>query len=258
MTAVARFDRFTKVFGDTVAVESLSYQVQPGRVVGLLGRNGAGKTTSLRGLLGLLRPTSGSATVFGVPYRELVDPARRVGVTMDGVGVNPSYTGRRHLEICARATGITRARVDEVLDLVEIGDAADRAVRHWSTGMRQRLSLATALLGDPELLVLDEPANGLDPDGVRWLRTLLRSFAAEGRTVLLSSHLLAEIEQTVDDVVVLQCTLRFAGSLSELTDGGKRRLEDCFFDLVGTAPRRDGVRPGDSLPAGSFPGGHNA
>ena len=235
-----RFSAFTKRFGPTTAVEGLSFEVATGRVVGLLGRNGAGKSTSLRGLLGLVRPSSGSALIQGVHYGELTDPARRVGASMEGVGFGAAHSGRRHLKICARACALPGRRVDDVLELVGIADAADRAIRHYSTGMRQRLSLATALLGDPELLVLDEPTAGLDPDGVRWLRDLVRKLAAEGRTVLLSSHQLAEMEQTVDDVVVIQQSLLFAGPLDELTGSGASRLEARFFDLVGAGASGDG------------------
>lgn len=230
---VIQFHGVSKRFGTVSAVEDLSFTVRPGRVVGLLGRNGAGKTTSLRILLGLTRPTAGSATVLGHAYGELPRAARRVGVSMDAIGPTTGTTGRRDLLIWARMLGLPAARVDEVLDLVDLTDSADRRVKGYSTGMKQRLSLATALLADPELLVLDEPVNGLDPDGIRWLRELLRSLAAEGRTVLLSSHLLAEVEQTVDDVVILQRTLRYAGELSDLTSSGTERLEDRFFELAG-------------------------
>jgi ABC-2 type transport system ATP-binding protein len=227
------FQSLTKEFGPVRAVEELSFQVRPGRVTGLLGRNGAGKTTSLRVLLGLARPTSGSVTVFGHRYQDLPRAAHRVGVSMDGLGWTPGATGRRELRIWASTLGLPTSRVEQVLDRVGLTESADRKVKGYSTGMRQRLALATALLADPELLVLDEPANGLDPDGIRWLRTTLRSLAEEGRTVLLSSHLLAEVEQTVDDVVVLQRTLRYAGPLSELIPRQDDRLEDRFFDLVG-------------------------
>ncbi|CAL9497463.1 Bacitracin transport ATP-binding protein BcrA [Streptomyces sp. enrichment culture] len=233
-TAVARFDGVTKRFGDTAAVEDVSFEVRPGRIVGLLGRNGAGKTTSLRMLLGLTRPTSGRATVFGRPYAELPGAERRVGVSMDGIGTLPGVTGRRELSIWARMLELPASRVDEVLEQTGLSDAADRKIKGYSTGMRQRHAMAAALLADPELLVLDEPANGLDPDGIRWLRTFLRSLADQGRTILLSSHLLAEVEQTVDDVVVLQRTLRYSGTLAELTEDGKHALEDRFFELVGT------------------------
>ncbi|MEX5636259.1 ATP-binding cassette domain-containing protein [Parafrankia sp. FMc2] len=228
---VVRFDRFTKSFGDTLAVEDLSFEVLPGRIVGLVGPNGAGKSTSLRGLLGLIRPTSGSASVFGAHYSALTDPARRVGVSMDGVGINPAHSGRRHLTVCARAAGLPERRVAEVLELTGVAHAADRRLRGWSTGMRQRLGLATALLGDPDLLVLDEPTNGLDPEGVRWLRIFLRGQAADGRTVLLSSHMLAELENTVDDIVVINRGALFVGELDSLTGDGSR-LEERFFDLL--------------------------
>ncbi|MEV5312938.1 MULTISPECIES: ATP-binding cassette domain-containing protein [unclassified Streptomyces] len=233
-TAVARFDGVTKRFGDTAAVEDVSFEVRPGRIVGLLGRNGAGKTTSLRMLLGLTRPTSGRATVFGRPYAELPGAERRVGVSMDGIGTLPGVTGRRELSIWARMLELPASRVDEVLEQTGLTGAADKKIKGYSTGMRQRHAMAAALLADPELLVLDEPANGLDPDGIRWLRTFLRSLADQGRTILLSSHLLAEVEQTVDDVVVLQRTLRYSGTLAELTEDGKHALEDRFFELVGT------------------------
>ncbi|WP_405979349.1 ABC transporter ATP-binding protein [Streptomyces sp. NBC_00158] len=229
---VVRASGLTKEFGPFTAVQDVTFEVRPGRVTGLLGRNGAGKSTSLRMLLGLVRPTSGTATIFGRPYTELPDAARRVGVCMDGIGPTPGASGRRDLRIWARTLGVSNARVDEVLDRVGLTDGADRAAKGYSTGMKQRLALATALLADPELLILDEPANGLDPDGIRWLRDTLRALAAEGRTVLVSSHLLAEVEQTVDDIVVIQRTLRFAGSLAELTSDGAQRLEDRFFSLV--------------------------
>ncbi|MBD0706877.1 MULTISPECIES: ATP-binding cassette domain-containing protein [unclassified Streptomyces] len=236
--AVVEFHSVTKRFGGVSAVEDLSFTVRPGRIVGILGRNGAGKSTSLRVLLGLARPTEGSATVFGQAYQDLPHAARRIGVSMDSIGPTPGTTGRRDLSVWARTLGLPPARVDEVIDLVDLTEGADRKVKGYSTGMKQRLALATALLADPELLVLDEPVNGLDPDGIRWLRELLRSLAAEGRTVLLSSHLLAEVEQTVDDVVILQRTLRYAGALEDLTTGGADRLEDRFFELAGTRSGR--------------------
>ncbi|MEV8307295.1 ATP-binding cassette domain-containing protein [Streptomyces flavidovirens] len=232
--AVATFQGVTKRFGVFTAVEDVTFDVAPGRIVGLLGRNGAGKTTSLRMLLGLTRPTSGSATVFGKPYAELDGAAHRVGVSMDGIGVMPGVSSRRDLRIWARMLGLPDRRVEEVLDRVGLADRADKQLKGFSTGMKQRHALASALLADPELLVLDEPANGLDPDGIRWLRTFLRSLADEGRTVLLSSHLLGEVEQTVDDVVILQRTLRYCGSLSDLTANGEHSLEERFFELAET------------------------
>ncbi|MEU6481281.1 ATP-binding cassette domain-containing protein [Streptomyces sp. NPDC047017] len=231
--AVAACQGLTKTYGPVTAVEDVTFDVRAGRVVGLLGRNGAGKTTTLRMLLGLAAPTAGSATVFGRPYAELPEAAHRIGVSMDGIGALPGVTGRRDLKIWAGMLGLPARRVDEVLERVGLGDRADRKIKGYSTGMKQRHALASALLADPELLVLDEPANGLDPDGIRWLRVFLRSLADEGRTVLISSHLLAEVEQTVDDVVIIQKSLRYSGPLADLTRGGEVRLEDRFFELAG-------------------------
>lgn len=231
----------TKSFGQVTAVRDVTFEVRPGRIVGLLGRNGAGKTTTLRMLLGLTAPTAGEATVFGHRYAELPHAAHRVGVSMDGIGALPGLSGRRDLRIWARMLGLPARRADEVLERVGLGDRADRKINGYSTGMKQRHALASALLADPELLILDEPANGLDPDGIRWLRTFLRSLADEGRTVLVSSHLLAEVEQTVDDVVVIQRSLRYSGSLHDLTRGGEVRLEDRFFELVDAATTEEAV-----------------
>ncbi|MFK4070829.1 ABC transporter ATP-binding protein [Streptomyces sp. NPDC029674] len=225
----------TKNFGQVTAVQDVTFTVSPGRIVGLLGRNGAGKTTTLRMLLGLTAATAGRATVFGHHYAELPHAAHRIGVSMDGIGTLPGLSGRRDLRIWARMLGLPAHRADEVLEQVGLGDRADHKANGYSTGMKQRHALASALLADPELLILDEPANGLDPDGIRWLRTFLRSLAEEGRTVLISSHLLAEVEQTVDDVVVIQRSLRYSGSLHDLTCGGEIRLEDRFFELVDVA-----------------------
>ncbi len=194
----------TKRFGEVVAVDDLSFAVKPGRVTGFLGPNGAGKTTTLRLILGLLKPTSGHTTVAGRPYSELDDPSGMVGSFIDAGGFHPGRRGRDALRVIAAATGVTTARVDEVLEIVGLTGAAGRRVGTYSTGMRQRLGLARALLGDPPALILDEPANGLDPEGIRWLRTLLRDLAAQGRTVLVSSHVLAEVAQTADDVVILR------------------------------------------------------
>ena len=196
-------ERLTKRFGKTVAIDDLSFRVEPARVTGFLGPNGAGKTTTLKIILALARPTSGRATVDGQPYRRLKDPIRRVGAVLETSNYHPGRSGRNHLRVLAGATGIPRARVEEVLELVAMRDAARRRMKGYSLGMRQRLGLATALLGDPEVLVLDEPANGLDPAGIRWLRDLLRSLADRGRTVFVSSHLLAEVEQIADDVIVI-------------------------------------------------------
>jgi ABC-2 type transport system ATP-binding protein len=194
----------TKRFGATLAVDDLSFSVSYGRIVGFLGPNGAGKTTTLRALLGLIRPSAGRATIDGRPYAALSKPARLVGASLDGGKLHPGRSGRNHLRVLARAVGVPRARVEELLGLVELRSAADRRAGGYSLGMRQRLGLASALLGDPGVLVLDEPTNGLDPQGIRWLRDFLRSLAAEGRAVLVSSHVLAEVAQTVDDVVVIR------------------------------------------------------
>ena len=196
-------DSLTKRFGSTVAVQDLSFTASAGRVTGFLGPNGAGKSTTMRAILGLVRPTSGTTTVLGSPYRELQQPEKRVGALLETFDAHPGRSGRNHLRVLALAGGIPRSRVDEVLALVELSGAGRRRVKGYSLGMRQRLGLAAALLGDPEVLVLDEPANGLDPQGIRWLRDFLRSLAAEGRTILVSSHVLAEVAQTVDDVVII-------------------------------------------------------
>ena len=196
-------DSLTKRFGATLAVDGLSFKAEPGRGLGFLGPNGAGKTTTLRTLLGLTIPTSCSASVDGRPYRELDDPVRVLGAVLEGPQFHPGRTGRNHLRVLASAAGLSATRVDEVLKLVELDGAGGRRVKGYSLGMRQRLSLAGALLGDPRALVLDEPANGLDPQGIRWLRDFLRARAAEGRTVLISSHVLSEVAQTVDEVVVV-------------------------------------------------------
>jgi ABC-2 type transport system ATP-binding protein len=183
-------ESLTKRYGGTVAVEDLSFSVRPGSILGFLGPNGAGKTTTLRILLGLARPTSGGATIDGRPYASLADPLGKVGAVLDSSGFHPGRKGRNHLRVIATAAGVPRSRVEEMLKLVELEKDGGRRVKGYSLGMKQRLNLAAALLGDPEVLVLDEPANGLDPQGIRWLRDFLRSLAAQGRTVLVSSHVL--------------------------------------------------------------------
>ena len=193
----------TKRYGATTAVDHLSFAVAPGLVTGFLGPNGSGKTTTMRAVLGLIAPTGGTTRVFGAPYRELDRPALRVGALIDGTEAHPAMTGRRNLRVRAAAAGIPDDRVDEVLALVGLTDAADRRAGGYSLGMRQRLGLAGALLGDPEVLVLDEPGNGLDPDGVRWIREFLRYLADQGRTVFVSSHMLAEVSRMADEVVVI-------------------------------------------------------
>ena len=193
----------SKRFGKTQAVTGLGFRVEPGTITGFLGPNGAGKSTTLRSVLGLVHPDAGSATVLGVPYAELDRPLHRVGAVLEASEVHPGRSGRNHLRVQAAAAGIPASRVAEVLALVELTAAAKRRVKGYSLGMRQRLGLATALLGDPEVLVLDEPANGLDPAGIRWLRDFLRTLAAEGRTILVSSHVLVEVAQTADHVVII-------------------------------------------------------
>ena len=192
----------TKRFGRTLAVDDVSFEVEPGRIVGFLGHNGAGKTTTLRMLLGHVRPDAGRATIFGVPYVDLPRPLERVGVQLES-GLHPGRTARNHLRTSAAVGGLRTDRIDHLLELVGLEEAADRRVGGYSQGMRQRLGLATAMLADPDILVLDEPGNGLDPEGIRWLRRLLRDLADQGRTILLSSHQLAEVAQTVDHVVVI-------------------------------------------------------
>ena len=193
----------TKRFRKTVAVENLSFKVREGAVTAFLGPNGAGKTTTLRIILGLVRATQGQATVMGKRYRDLPDPVRQVGAVLEASSFHPGRSGRNHLRTVANAAGIASTRVEETLALVQMANDAGRRVGGYSLGMKQRLSLAAALLGDPKVLVLDEPANGLDPQGMRWLRELLRSLADEGRTVLISSHVLAEVEQVADEVIII-------------------------------------------------------
>lgn len=201
--AAIEIQSLTKRFGTTVAVDDLSFEVRSGRITGFLGPNGAGKTTTLRVLLGLVAPNAGSATFDGRPYGELDHPVATVGAVLEGSSFHPGRSARNHLRVLALAAGIAERKVDEVLELVGLAAEADRRVGGYSMGMRQRLGLAAAVLGDPRILVLDEPANGLDPEGIRWLRDLLRDQAGRGVTVLVSSHVLAEVAQTVDDVVVI-------------------------------------------------------
>jgi ABC-2 type transport system ATP-binding protein len=201
--AVITIQGLTKRFGPVTAVDDLSFEVDQGTVVGFLGPNGAGKTTTLRTLLGLVTPTAGSTRIDGKPYRELTDPIRHVGAVLEASSFHPGRSARNHLRVVATAAGLPLARADAVLDQVGLASAARRRVGGFSLGMRQRLGLATALLGDPQVLILDEPANGLDPEGVHWLRGLLRQLADQGRTVLVSSHVLAEVAQTVDQVVII-------------------------------------------------------
>jgi len=214
----------TKHFGPVTAVQDLSFTVQPGRVTGFLGPNGAGKTTTLRCLLGLVTPTSGTATIGGRRYVDLPDPQREVGALLEASSFHAGRTARDSLRVAALPAGVDERRVDAVLQLVGLTPAARRRVGEFSLGMRQRLGLAQALLADPAVLVLDEPANGLDPEGIVWLRALLRALAAEGRTILVSSHVLSEVQQTVDDVIIVaRGRLVRAGALEELAGAGAVR-----------------------------------
>ena len=296
-TAVVRAERLTKRFGETLAVDDLSFALERGTITGFLGPNGAGKTTTLRMLLHLVEPTSGRAFVFGSRYQDLERPAARVGAVLEAADFHPGRSGRDHLFSLALALGRDGAdgnwflarersaarRVDAVLDLVELGSAGRRRVGSYSLGMRQRLGLAAALLGDPQLLLLDEPANSLDPEGVRWLRDFLRGFAADGKTVLVSSHVLAEVAQTVDDVVIIdkgrlvtisplaELTQRGTGSVrvrargaqrlrteleSEgfrvtLLDGDELLVEGAPSDRVGEIALRAGIPLGELVPQSS-------
>jgi len=214
----------TKRFGSFTAVDNLSFSVEPGRITGFLGPNGAGKTTTLRMLLGLVRATSGSATIGGQSYKEVRTPQRVVGAALEATNFHPGRSGRNHLRVLADTAGIDTKRVDEVLEMVGIPAAARKRAGGYSMGMRQRLGLAAAMLADPQVLLLDEPGNGLDPEGIRWLRLFLRHLSSQGKTILISSHMLSEVEQTVDDVVII-ANGRFIqqGSIADL-HGDKRSI----------------------------------
>jgi ABC-2 type transport system ATP-binding protein len=226
----------TKRYGKRTAVEALSFAVPRGSIVGLLGPNGAGKSTTLRSIVGLLAPTSGDSLIDGAPFTALDNPASHVGVHMDGFGFELGITARRHLEISRVAAGASPDRVDEVLEVVGLAADARRRVKTFSTGMAQRLGLAAALIGSPRTLILDEPANGLDPDGIRWLRRFLRGFADSGGTVLIASHQLPELQQVVDEVVVIKRRALYAGRLGDLVTSDGDSLESKYFDLVEGAP----------------------
>lgn len=244
MNQVVKCESLTKRYGEVLAVDDLSFNLESGTVTGFLGPNGAGKTTTLRMLLGLANPTSGRATIFGEPYDRLERPAARVGAVLEATDFHPGRSGRDHLRVLNRAAGLPVSRVDEVLELVELEHAANRRVKGYSLGMRQRLGLAAALLGDPDLLVLDEPANGLDPEGVRWLRDFLRAYAKAGRTVIVSSHVLAEVAQTVDQVLILsRGRLVIESSLESLTArvGGSVRVRSPELSQLAEALNRGGI-----------------
>ena len=215
----------TKMFGSLRAVDDLTFSVRPGVVTGFLGPNGSGKTTTLRCILGLLRPTSGSTTIGGLRYHDLPDPVGTVGASLEASGFHPGRSARAHLQVMALGARIDPARVDQMLAQVGLTEVGDKRVGGYSLGMRQRLALAAALLGDPGVLLLDEPANGLDPAGIAWLRGFLRALASEGRTVLISSHVLSEVQQTVDEVVLLaRGRLVRQGRLEDLDTGPREVL----------------------------------
>jgi ABC-2 type transport system ATP-binding protein len=223
-----KVDALTKDFGSIRAVDNVSFEVQPGRVVAFIGPNGSGKTTTLRMLLGLVTPTSGEAQIGGRRFADLDDPTRQVGAVLEARAFHPGRSARDHLRVIATEARLPHRRVEEVLELVGLTGAADRRAGTFSLGMSQRLSLAAALLGDPGVLILDEPTNGLDPAGIRWLREFLRELAAEGRTVLVSSHVLAEVQQTADEVLILdRGRLLMHRPLSEIDS-----LEDAFLTLT--------------------------
>lgn len=227
------FRSLTKRFGPKVAVDDVSFVARPGRVTGLLGPNGAGKSTTLRVLLGLDRATSGTALIDGRAYRELSRPLGSVGALLDGAGAVPQRRGIDHLRWVALSNRIPKARIPQVLELVGLEAAAKQRVGTYSLGMRQRLGIAAALLGEPNVVVLDEPVNGLDPDGIRWVRSFLRDYAAQGRTVLLCSHLMTETAETADDIVVISRGRVVAdGSLADVV-GAHASLEAAFFALTG-------------------------
>ncbi len=222
----------TKSFGRVAAVKNLSFTAPAGKITGFLGPNGSGKTTTLRTLLGLVRPSAGEALIGGVRYRSLSRPRRSVGALLEATGFHPGRRARDHLRVLAAADGLPDRRADEVLDQVGLAPAGSRRVRGFSLGMRQRLGLAAALLGDPAVLLLDEPANGLDPAGIAWLRGLLRSLAGEGRTVVVASHVLSEVAQMADHVVIVSTgQLRFAGPLGEIAETNNA-LESAFLKLT--------------------------
>jgi len=233
---VIEVSHLSKSFGPVRAVDDLSFTVRPGRVTGFLGPNGAGKTTTLRMLLGLVTPTAGSATIGGSRYQSLRRPGSVVGAALEAASFHPGRTALDHLRVYAPQVGVRDARAREVLHLVGLDAVAGRRVGGFSLGMRQRLALAATLLGDPPVLLLDEPANGLDPEGISWLRGLLRALAAEGRTVLVSSHVLSEVQQTVDDVVIIaKGRLVRSSSLAELVADSRPRVRVAAPDAAGLA-----------------------
>lgn len=231
MTIAIAFEGLVKQYGKQKAVDSLTASVRAGRITGFLGPNGAGKSTSLRCLVGLSNPSQGTVKILGSDYQALDNPLSRVGTVLDSRGFHPALTGRQNLKVVAAAAGIPDSRVDQVLALVELTEASNKRMKNYSLGMKQRLALAGVILGDPEILILDEPANGLDPAGIAWLRNFLRSLAQGGRTILVSSHQLAELQNTVDDVIVIHKGRLIAqGTIDEVR--GEGTLEEAFLKLT--------------------------
>jgi ABC-2 type transport system ATP-binding protein len=254
LDGVVTVRNLSKTFGPVQAVDDLSFEVGPGRVTGFLGPNGAGKTTTLRMLLGLVQPTAGTATIGGRRYHDLHQPGRVVGAALEAASFHPGRSARDHLRVYAPQIGVPTQRCDEVLELVGLAEAANRRVGGFSLGMRQRLGLAATLLGDPKVLLLDEPANGLDPEGIVWLRALLRFLASEGRTVLISSHVLSEVQQTVDDVVIIaKGRLVHASALADLAQLVTRQVQVTSPDVEGLAALAAAQWPGRAVP-GDHPG----
>ena len=234
--AAIEFLDLAKKYGKVRSVRRLTASIQEGKITGLLGPNGAGKSTSLRCLLGLAKPTSGSAKILGVQYKDLKNPVSQIGAVLDSRGFHGGLTGKQNLKVMAAAAKIKDSRVDEVLKLVDLESAANKKAKSYSLGMKQRLSLAGALLGDPKVLILDEPANGLDPIGIAWLRGFLRQLADQGKTILVSSHQLAEMQSTVDDVIIINHGMLMAqGSMKEII--GEGTLEDAFLKLTAGGAR---------------------
>lgn len=249
MTAIS-VRSVTKDFGAVRAVHDVSFEVPYGSVTGFIGANGSGKTTTMRMMIGLIRPTSGEALLDGHRFVDLVEPRRSVGAVVDRVGAHPGQSGRQHLTTIAMASGLSLDRVDECLDEVGLLDAADRPIQQYSMGMTQRCALAVALLGNPQILVLDEPSNGLDPSGIRWLRELMRGWADEGRAVLVSTHQLAELSVIVDHLVVIdRGTVVFHGPSADLR-GADASLEDAVFELVAEHSRKEHSRAERSASGG--------
>ncbi|WP_370615473.1 ABC transporter ATP-binding protein [Mumia sp. Pv 4-285] len=253
-----RIQQLTKQYGATRAVDGLTFDVEPGKVTGFLGPNGAGKSTTMRIVMGLDHPTSGTATINGKPYADLHSPLREVGALLDPGAMHPGRTGRAHLRIAARSNGLPISRVDEVIEHVGLGPAARRRIKGYSLGMRQRLGIAAALLGDPQVLLFDEPVNGLDVEGVRWIRDVLRGFADEGRTVLVSSHLMSEMQLIADRVVVIGRGTLIAdadvGDILRGPDQRRIRVRSPEADALAAALHEGGqvehTRPGELVVTG--------